>query len=112
MFVSYVRETLKQIMVTFAYGQHKFTTSAKCVSIISKTLGKMQCLREKSQTMSFDRFLTFLKNSYAAGVKAGVRVCQHYALDGVFTVFAFFIRPGLGLFWTFIFVFFWIPFFQ
>jgi hypothetical protein len=112
MFVSYARETLNQVMVTFAYGQHKFTATAKCVSIISKTMVKTQCLREKSQTMSFDQFLTFLKKSYAAGVKAGVRVCQHYALDGVFIVFAFFIRVGLGLFWTFIFVLFWIPFFQ
>jgi hypothetical protein len=56
--------------------------------------------------------LKFLKNSYAAIMKDGVRICEHYGLDGVFTVFVVFIRPGLGLFWTFIFVLFWIPFFQ
>jgi hypothetical protein len=57
-------------------------------------------------------FFGIFKNSYAAIAQSGVRVCEHYALDGVFTVFAFFIRVGLGLFWTFIFVLFWIPFFQ
>jgi hypothetical protein len=40
MFVNYVRETLKQIMVTFAYRQHKFTTSAQIVSINSKTFAQ------------------------------------------------------------------------
>jgi hypothetical protein len=36
MFVNYVRDTLNQVMVTFAYGQHKFKTSAKNVSITRK----------------------------------------------------------------------------
>jgi hypothetical protein len=62
--------------------------------------------------MSFDLFFAFLKNNYAVILKSGIRVCEHYGLGGVFTVFAFFIRVGLGLFWTFIFVLFWIPFFQ
>ena len=62
--------------------------------------------------MAFDRFSAFLKISYAVIIKTGVRVYEHCALGGVFTVFAVLIGPGLGLFWTFIFVLFWIPFFQ
>jgi hypothetical protein len=62
--------------------------------------------------MAFGRFSAFLKNSYAVIAKTCIHVCEHYGLDGVFAVFAFFIRVGLGLFWTFIFVLFWIPFFQ
>jgi hypothetical protein len=57
-------------------------------------------------------FSAILKKCYAAGAQTGERVCEHYGLDGVFTVFAVLIGPGQGLFWTFINVLFSIPFFQ
>ena len=33
--------------------------------------------------------MLLLKNSYVVIIKTGVRVCEHYDLDGIFTVFAF-----------------------
>jgi hypothetical protein len=59
-------------------------------------------------------FLIFaiFKKCYAAGAQTGFCICEHYGLDGNFTVFAVLIGPGLGLFWTFINVLFSIPFFQ
>ncbi len=40
MFVNYFHETLKQIMVTSAYGQHELSMSTQFVSILSKHLNK------------------------------------------------------------------------
>jgi hypothetical protein len=98
--------------VPFAYTLHD---QKSFITFCEHNRAKKQTqkiLTQKEQTMDFIRFSAFLKNSYAVIAQSGIRVCHHYGLDGVFTVFAFFIRVGLGLFWTFIFVLFWIPFFQ